>query len=113
MYPRGMTRRIDDSHQPFKRTRKIGPGPRKRPAILQSKDWSCTKGKNTKTHYVQTCKWMGEGNRKPVKVKTKKRYKKAYNKLYRKWAAKHRKALTAKGAMPGYRCKKTKIARCK
>lgn len=103
--------RIDDSHQPFKRKSKIGPGPRKRPAIREAKDWQCRRAKPTKTHYVQICSWVGPGNRAPRKVKLKKSFKKRYNKQYRAWAA--RKAAPARGAKPGYRCRRTKTTRCR
>jgi hypothetical protein len=109
-----MTRRIDDSHAPAKRTTKFGPGPRKRKFQLTD-DWRCTKGKNTKTHYVQVCTWMGDGKRKPVKIKTKKSKKKTYNKVYRAFAKRSKRiaALTKRGPRRGYKCKRTKLARCK
>ena len=111
-----MARRIDDAHQPFKRTVRIGPGPRKRPAIVREGDWECVKGKNTRTHYVQVCTFIGETGRKrgaKLTVKTKRARKKRYNKLYRAWAKKHRKALQARGPRAGYRCRRTAVAKCK
>lgn len=82
--------RIDDSHQPYKRKRSEGPGPRRRPRVFEQKDWECSKGKNTKTHYVQVCKYVGDGpDRAPRRIKLKKKYKKGYNKEYRAWLKKH------------------------
>ena len=112
-----MTRRIDDSHAPFKRTNKIGPGPKKRPSISQDKNWECQKGKNTAKHYVQVCTYVGSSKKrrgKTLTVKTLKSVKKAYNKVYREWAAKNAriKALTKRGPKKGYRCRQTKIAKC-
>jgi hypothetical protein len=109
-----MTRRIDDSHASGKRSLRAGPGPHKRKYAL-TEDWRCTKGKNTSTHYVQVCTWHGEGNRKPIKVKTKKTKKKVYNKLYRAFAKRSARiqARVTRGPRKGYRCRKTKIAKCK
>jgi len=109
-----MAKPIDDSHQPFKRTAKIGPGPRKRPAIKAVGKYTCVAANSTKQHYVQACTYMGaDGKRLLVKIKTSKaKKKKAYNKQYRKWAAKARKALTAKGPRPGYKCRKTPSTSC-
>lgn len=109
-----MAHRIDDSHQPFKRAGKIGPGPKRRPAIFEEKHWECRKGKNTRTHYVQVCTWIGPGKRKPLKVKTNKKKHLAYMKnVYRPWAKTHRAKLTARGAKRGYHCRKTPATKCR
>jgi hypothetical protein len=110
--------RIDDSHAPFKRTGKIGPGPKKRPAISQDKNWECQKGKATTKHYVQVCTYVGPNKTrrgKKIKVKTVKTKKRAYNKLYRKWAAKNARiqAQLKRGARGGYKCRKTPVAKCR
>lgn len=113
-----MAKRIDDSHSPYKRTNKEGPGPRGKGPVFQSKDWECAKGKNTAKAYVQLCRYVGPNpDRRGAKltVKTPKARKKAYNKLYRKWAAKSKRiqGLRKRGAKPGYKCRKTKNAKCK
>lgn len=102
--------RIDDSHQPFKRTRKLGPGPKRHKPVTQKKDWECHRGSKP---YEQICVWVGDGKRKPTKNVMNKAKKKAYNKLYRKWAAKNRKALQSRGRIGSYRCHKTKQTACK
>ncbi len=113
-----MARHIDDSHHAFKRTGRIGPGPRKRPAVHQERDWECQARTPTKTHYVQICTYVG-GNKdkrgKKMRVMRKKSSKKAYNRLWRKWAAKtgRIKTLQSKGAKAGYRCRKTPAAKCR
>lgn len=112
-----MTRRIDDSHTPAKRTTKFGPGPRKRKLTFKG-DWECRKGKNTSTMYVQKCTYVGDNKKRlgaKITVKTPKRKKQRYNKLYRKWAKKNAriKALQARGARSGYRCRKTAVAKCR
>lgn len=103
--------RIDDSHQPFKRKRSIGPGPRKRPKVNEAKDWACARAKPTKTHYVQVCKWVGGGETKsPRTVKLRKKYKKAYNKVYRAWARNKRLSATP---VKSYRCRKKPGTKCR
>lgn len=101
-----MAKRIDDSHHPFKRRVKLGPGPRRIKRARQ-KDWECKRVKK----YEQVCKWVGEGNRKPIRVKVKKAWKKKYNDQYRKWRA--GKPTGPQGRAPGYRCRKTTVAKCK
>jgi hypothetical protein len=113
-----MAQRIDDSHHTFKRAGGIGPGPRKRPRLLRAGDWECQKGKNTTKDYVQVCTYVGDVKArrgKKIKVKTDRAEKKIYNKQWRKWAKKNKriKALQSKGARTGYRCRKTKIAKCR
>lgn len=108
-----MAKRIDDSHQPFKRTKRIGPGPKKHPPVLQVKDWECKKGSSK---YVQVCTYVGpnvERRGTTVTHKTKKAKKRKYNKLYRAWARKNRAKLVNKGALPSYRCKRTRNASCR
>lgn len=108
-----MSKRIDDSHQPFKRTRKIGPGPKRHPPVLQVKEWECRKGKKK---YEQICVYVGPNKERRgtvTKNRMNPRKKKKYNKLYRKWAAKNRKALTARGPRPGYKCRRTRNTKCR
>jgi hypothetical protein len=112
-----MTRRIDDSHTPAKRTTKFGPGPRKQKAAFRG-DWECHKAKSTPTMYVQKCVYVGDNKNRlgaKITVKTKKSRKKAYNREYRKWAKKNAriKALQKRGARSGYRCRKTAVAKCR
>jgi hypothetical protein len=109
--------RIDDSHHSFKRGGKLGPGPKKQTSH-RTADWECKKGKNTKTHYVQLCTFVGDDRSrrgKKLKVKTKKTKKKAYNKLFRAFAKRsvRLKAREARGARTGYRCRKTPVAKCR
>lgn len=107
-------KRIDDSHQPFKRTKKIGPGPRKRPAIRETKTFVCKRSKPTKTHYIQQCAYTGaDGARHVTTVRTKKTWKKKYNKVYRQWAAKRRASLVARGPQRSYRCRRTASTKCR
>lgn len=107
-----MAQRIDDSHQPFKRKRSIGPGPRKRPKVNEAKDWECTRAKPTAKHYVQVCRWVGGGGSRAVKkVKIKKTWKKRYNAQYRAWAA--RKRTPAKGPVKTYRCRRKTNVSCR
>lgn len=107
-------RRIDDSHQPFKRVRKIGPGPRKRPPIFESKEFKCKRAKPTRTHYIQHCTYVGaDGAKHVATVKTKKAWKKRYNKVYRAWAKKKRAALVSRGPQSRYRCRKTALTKCR
>lgn len=108
--------RIDDSHQPFKRTKTIGPGPRRRPAIQQAKDWECAARPSTRTHYIHVCTYVGPNRKrrgKKVTIKTSKAAKKAYNKQYRKWRKRNRTQLAKRRALPGYRCHRTKYAKCR
>lgn len=106
--------RIDDSHHAFKRAGSLGPGPKKQ-KLAQEQNWECRKGKNTSKEYVQICRWVGDGKRKPIKVKRSKAKKKAYNKLYRAWLKRSARiqAFQRKGRKTGYRCKRTAIAKCR
>lgn len=104
-----MSRRIDDSHHPFKRKRTMGPGPKRHPRVAETGELVCHKGKNTKTHYVQVCKVQGTGTVRTYKLK--KSTKKRYNKLYRAWRARQKAA--PKGRRPGYRCRRTARATCR
>lgn len=107
-------RRIDDSHQPFKRTRKIGPGPRRRAPIYESQEYKCKRLKPTATHYRQVCTYVGaDGQKHVATIKTKKGWKKKYNKQYRKWAAKARASLVKRGPQSRYRCRRTAVAKCR
>jgi hypothetical protein len=109
-----MARRIDGTHTPDKRTLKFGPGPKKRKFALTD-DWNCVKGKNTSTHYVQVCTWKGDGNRAVATIRTNKKKKKAYNKLYRKFAKRSAriKALTKRGPRRNYKCRSTRVSKCR
>jgi hypothetical protein len=102
---------IDPTHTPFKKRSKIGPGPRKRPAIRKAGDWECERAKPTRTHYVQVCVWQGDGIRKPKRVKLKKSWKRGYNKIYRAWAKKHTGRIRTT-ALPGYKCRPTRATKC-
>jgi hypothetical protein len=107
-------KRIDDSHQPFKRTKKLGPGPRRRPPIHESKTFVCRRAKPTAKHYVQLCTYVGaDGAKYQTTIRTKKGWKKRYNKQYRAWAARKRTALVARGPQRGYRCRRTASTRCR
>lgn len=110
---RGAGGRIDDSHQPFKRTRQLGPGPKRAPAVRQVREWECQKGREK---YTQVCTYVGPDlNKRGKKVKSKMnaKKKKAYNKVYRAWAKANRAGLHARGPLPSYRCKRTRVAKCK
>jgi len=108
-----MAKRIDDSHQPFKRRGKIGPGPKRHPPVLQVKDWECVKGSKK---YVQVCTYVGP-NKKRRGTKTVNRMnplkKKKYNKQYRAWAKKNRANASSKPARAGYRCRRTRSTSCR
>lgn len=113
-----MAKPIDPTHHTFKRASSIGPGPKKRPRLEQAKDWECQKGKNTSTKYVQICTYVGDNKKrrgKKIKVVTSKAKKKRYNKLWRKWAAKNAriKALQKKGPKSSYRCRPTRVSKCR
>lgn len=112
-----MARRIDDSHHSFKRSTKLGPGPKKR-TNTQELTWECQKGRNTSTHYVQVCRYVGDDRAKrgkKITVKRSKAKKKAYNKLFRRWAKRNRRlqAMQAKPSRRAYKCRKTTVAKCK
>lgn len=105
--------RIDDSHQPFKRTRTIGPGPKKAPPVKQARDWECQRGPKK---YTQICTYVGDNpamRGRKVKSKMDPTKKRKYNKLYRAWAKENRQALRARGALPNYRCHKTRVTKCR
>lgn len=79
---------LDDSHAPFKRLRKLGPGPRDRAPITEKKHWECNKIEGVK--YRQLCTWVGPakmGHRKgAVKVViVNKAWKSEYNAEYAAW----------------------------
>lgn len=77
---------IDNTHSPFKRLAKLGPGPRDREPISVKGKYNCRKKKGKK--YEQVCLYRGADGRIHKKtVKTKKKWKKAYNKEYAKFAA--------------------------
>lgn len=110
--------RIDDSHAPFKRTTKIGPGPKKREPITHAGNWECERKKPTATHYIQSCRYVGMDKKKrgkKITVKTEIDRKTKYNKQYRKWAKKQKRiqALVKRTARGGYKCRKTVVAKCK
>lgn len=108
-----MARRIDDSHQPFKRLKKIGPGPKKHPPVLQVREWECQRGPKKKGFYTQICKFVGDGERAPRTVRLKKAKKKKYNKLYRQWARRNRAKLAGKAAQGNYKCRRTASTKCR
>lgn len=106
--------RIDDSHQPFKRLRVIGPGPKRHPPVDNVKDWECRKGSKK---YEQICVYVGpnlDRRGKTTKNRMNPKKKKKYNKLYRAWVKKTRGTATAtKRARPGYKCRRTKSTKCR
>ena len=71
---------LDSSHSPFKRSRKLGPGPRKTTRTAKD-EWSCKYVKP----YVQVCtappKKRGGKNRKKT-IRRNPKYVKAYNKAH-------------------------------
>lgn len=74
-------RALDDSHSPFKRSRRLGPGP-KRSEHGYTGEWTCEYVKP----YVQKCvsKKVSKktGKKKTKIVKINREYKKRYNKLH-------------------------------
>ena len=72
---------LDDSHSPFKRSRRLGPGP-KRGEHNQTGEWTCEYVKP----YVQKCtstkKSKKTGKKKTKIIKIKRDYKKRYNKAH-------------------------------
>lgn len=79
---------IQDDHNPFKRLRSIGPGPRGREPLRQRQNWECNAIKDAP--YKQMCVWIGpegkghrRGSKKVVVVDPE--YKAKYNKQYNKW----------------------------
>jgi hypothetical protein len=109
---------IDDSHTPFKRTNKIGPGPRKRAPVKQTGNLECERRRKTDTHYIQVCTYVGPDRArrgKKTKIKTKITKKKRYMKQYRAWAKNNARiaALSKRGPIRGYKCRKTVVAKCK
>lgn len=104
--------RIDDSHQPYKRKRSLGPGPKHADKIYETKDWECSKRPKTKKYYVQKCVYVGDGPPKKARlVKRKIRAKKVYNKIYRKWAASRKVGTGARTST--YHCRKNQRTSCK
>jgi hypothetical protein len=74
-------RAIDDSHTPFKRSKRLGPGP-KRSTKAQTGEWTCEYVKP----YVQKCtsakKSKRTGKKKVKIIKIDRAYKKRYNKAH-------------------------------
>lgn len=106
---------IDPTHTPFKRTKKLGPGPRKRPPVYKAADWECVARPKTKKHYVTVCRYVGDDRSQRGKkrvIKLKRGWKKGYNRTYRAWAKKHRIALQNRGRISGYKCRSTARSRC-
>jgi hypothetical protein len=107
----------DPSHHAFKRAGKTGPGPKKR-VHHERGDWECQKGKNTAKAYVQICTYVGDNRKRrgaKMKVVTPKAKKKAYNKRWRKWAAANKriKAFQARGYKSTYKCRSTRVTKCR
>ena len=78
-------RPISRSHNPFARSRSLGPGPRGG-GLSERRDWKCRKKKGTK--YVQICKYIGLDPRmkgKKKKITTNPKYKSKANKQYNRW----------------------------
>ena len=79
---------IQDDHNPYKRLRSIGPGPRGREPLPQRKHWECNAVQGAP--YVQMCIWVGpegKGHRRGSKkvVKVAQGYKAKYNREYNAW----------------------------
>ena len=91
---------LDDSHQPFKRSKTLGPGPKKG-GNSRTGEWECRKLKK----YVQICEWVGPGKRSDKKVVTDPERKKKYNKLYAEWLDKKRKPRFPNKRAASYRCR--------
>lgn len=73
-------RPLDAHHGPFKRSPRIGPGPRSR-LNREKQDWECEKVKP----YVQRCTYVGPDRRKRGRlkvVKVDRAWKAAYNREY-------------------------------
>lgn len=109
---------IDDSHAPFKRTNKIGPGPKKRPPVTQTSNLECERRRKTATHYIQVCTYVGPDRARRGKktvVKTAIKKKQRYMKQYRAWAKNNARiaALSKRGPIRGYKCRKTPVAKCR
>ncbi len=114
-----MAKRVDDSHQPFKFTTKIGPGPKKRLPNKKKSDWECQKAAKAKGKkgmvYVQVCTYRGPDAKrrgKKRKVTRSVAAKKKYNKLYAAWRRAHAKKFPGK-PIPSYKCRKTPATKCK
>ena len=106
--------RLDDSHQPFKRKRSLGPGPRRRPRVAETKNWECEKRPSTWTHYIQVCRYVGDnaemrGTKRTVK--TSKKTKRVYNKEYRAWLKRHEGKVNK--PQSSYSCRPHAGTRCK
>jgi hypothetical protein len=108
---------IDDSHAPFKRTKRIGPGPKKRAPVDHTGNLECERRRKTATHYIQVCTYVGDNRARRGKktvIKTPIKKKKRYMKLYRAWAKNNARiaALQKRGPRRGYKCRKTPVAKC-
>jgi hypothetical protein len=82
---------LDDSHQPFKRSSRIGTGPRGREVLKEKKIFQCTRVLNRK--YEQLCVVVkdvkGKYRKGAVKiVVVDPTYKSKYNSDYNKWLKK-------------------------
>lgn len=76
-------RPLDDSHQPYKRRRAHGPGPRGE-TFVQTKEWECKKV----APYVQKCVNVGGQSARKGRVKivrTRRSRKQRYNTEYDAW----------------------------
>jgi hypothetical protein len=121
-----MARKTDDSHQPFKSRKVIGPGPKRRRKLAVKDLWECSwVGKYKQACYNRatgrlkinkpTCANvpLGKGEKRisasECLVITKAK-KKRYNKVYRAWAKEHRRAKLPLRA--GYQCRPTPFAKC-
>lgn len=110
-----MPTRIDDSHTPFKRMRALGPGPKKRPPVKQTRRWVCIKAppkKQKKGYYTQLCRSVDTG--RIATIRTDKDEKKKYMKEYRVWRSKSKAPRFSRTArISTYRCRKTRTTKCK
>lgn len=106
---------IDDSHAPYKFRRSLGPGPKGRPPVRQTRGWVCELVKPSERggrrgYYTQLC--VNTETNALRLVRRDKKKKKRYNKVYAAWAASKRAKSSPSRPLPGYKCRPTRVARC-
>jgi hypothetical protein len=111
---RGFHKPIDGSHQPFKRLRKLGTGPRGREPIAEKKHWMCSKFDD----YAQFCVWIGpkgKGHKRGARklVVTNPKWKSKYNAEYTVFRNSRPVKPRVNAAQPGYRCRSKIKGACK
>ena len=100
---------LDETHQPFKRSTRIGKGPRGREPLKEKKIFECARDKNRKN--VQVCVVVkdvpGKYKRGAVKiVLVDADYKSKYNSDYNKWLKKLGRPRFRNAKVPTYRARK-------